>query len=104
MLFQKDWKIRKRWLAMVSRKDFTPQHPTEFVLYILPKERIVTRNRKTIERTQRRKLNSVKVSERLLPNVLNLEDLVWSNARAHTPTTNQWFAGTSGRIKKWTII
>ena len=41
---------------MVSRKDFTPQHPTEFVLYILPKERIVTRNRKTDRKYSKKKI------------------------------------------------
>ena len=102
----KDSKLRKRLLAVISRKDFTSiaSHRVcslHFAggkkIYLNNVATTVTKTGKTIERTPRRALYSTRVSRRLLPNVKTPDDLTKSIesetecdlTRGHTPTTNQ---------------
>ena len=50
--------------------------PQSLFFTFYQRKELLQETEKPIESTQRRKLNSVRVSERLLPNVMNPKDLV----------------------------
>ena len=84
MLFQRTQKFKKRWLAMINRKDFTTTASRKVCsLYLAGGKKnylnnvptIVPKTLKPIKRTPRRILNSKGVLRRLLPHVQIPDDL-----------------------------
>ena len=76
MLFRRTQKLRKRWLAMMTKKDFTPTSSHRVCSNNVPA--IVLKIVKQTERPPRRKLNSTEKLRRFLPHVMNPDDLTKS--------------------------